>query len=267
MSKNDCFLYYIIATKLDGTKEVHTFKSVIGAQCPYKYVNMMGNILDLGKFTNRTPHPESSSDAALGNIIHEATERESSSTRIPNGGKCTTWDGSSWTEDKFCEPGSMCNGPSEGSNGICVPQTTCQSDCCRDQYACIKGCGGTSTPGSRNCCRDYMTDASSCDTCKSKYKCQSSTRIPDGGKCTTWDGSSWTEDKFCEPGSMCNGPSEGSNGICVPQTTCQSDCCKDQYACIKSCGGTSTPGSRYCCHSYRTDESSCESCKSKYKCQ
>jgi hypothetical protein len=77
MAKNDCFVYYIIATMLDGTKKVHSFSHLIGTKCSYKYVNMKGEVVDLSNYTERTLHPESSLDSTLGNIIHETTEKSS----------------------------------------------------------------------------------------------------------------------------------------------------------------------------------------------
>ena len=77
MAKNDCFVYYIIATMLDGTKKVHSFPHVIGTNCSYKYVNMKGEVLDLSKFTPRTKHLDSSPDPTLGNVIHETKELKS----------------------------------------------------------------------------------------------------------------------------------------------------------------------------------------------
>ena len=76
MAKNDCFVYYIIATMLDGTKKVHSFPHLIGTKCSYKYVNMKGEGLDLSKYNDRTLHPESSLDSTLGNIIHETREKK-----------------------------------------------------------------------------------------------------------------------------------------------------------------------------------------------
>ena len=167
MTKNDCFLYYIIATKLDGTKEVHTFKNVIGAQCSYKYVNMMGKIIDLSKFTNRTPHVESSSDPALGNIIHETREIRDPSSNCSgslstncvalfdkntcnnsyimldgsNNYQCNWMDYDCKTIDSSMATDSWCNANCNAVTPFC-PNNLCQ---CTPMNACIMGgfCGNS----------------------------------------------------------------------------------------------------------------------------
>ena len=100
MTQNDCFVFYIIATMLDGTTKVHSFKHLIGTKCSYKYVNMMGEVLDLSNFAERTIHSESSLDPTSGNVIHETTQvppcngaplQKCNDWKLPKGKACSDY--------------------------------------------------------------------------------------------------------------------------------------------------------------------------------
>ena len=166
MAKDDCFVYYIIATMLDGTKKVHSFPHLIGANCSYKYVNMKGEVLDLSKFTSRTKHQDSSLAPALGNVIHETREQ---SSRISPGQPCIKWTGTlPVNESKFCEPNYQC-GPDDtplGNKSTCVPvRSECKSSCCKDQYTCITKCPN----GGVNCCQVWVGKEANCMECMKQY--------------------------------------------------------------------------------------------------
>ena len=124
MTQNDCFVFYIIATMLDGTTKVHSFKHLIGTKCSYKYVNMMGELVDLSNFTERTIHLESSLDPTSGNVIHETTQL-SPCQGLYIGQDCNEWRP---LKGKVCSDAYEYNGiglgrsctPYHGSGGGCT---------------------------------------------------------------------------------------------------------------------------------------------------